>query len=462
MTQRARSDNTLWLDASNGLAGDMFCAALLDAGADLDQLRRELDALELPGLSLQVRTVHRGPFRALHFSVLRDGAPADAQGWHHHSHDHAPADAPADAPAHAPVHHHDHAPVDPPQHHHHHHHDGDHHHDHGHAIDGPPPQGSWRAIRGLIEHADLPERARARALAVFHALAVAEARAHGMAVEDVQFHEVGAIDSIADIVGACLLLEQLDVETLVCTPLPLGGGAVQTDHGLLGVPTPATLELLTGWPCVQDGRTGELVTPTGAALVATLGEPGPMPSMTPTATGMGAGTWNPTGWPNVVRAVVGHVATHDTPDRVHVLECQLDDLSPEHLPGVITRLLDAGALDAFARPITMKKGRMGWLLTALARPGAQHALAEQILEHTTSFGVRHTTAARTVLDRRHETVQTAYGPVRIKLGSLRGRLLQASPEHADCAARAQESGVAERRVYAAALSAWEGEWPASQ
>ncbi|MCP4809704.1 MAG: nickel pincer cofactor biosynthesis protein LarC [Proteobacteria bacterium] len=386
--------STLWIDATNGIAGDMFCAALLDAGGDLDALRAAI--APLVDVELSTSTVRRHGFAAVKFNV----------GFQAGDHDH--------------VH--------------------------------------WSGLRERIEHAGLPERVTRRALAAFGLLARAEARVHGTTVEQVAFHEVGAADSIADMVGACVLLEQLGVDEVVCTALPAGSGTVQTQHGPLDVPAPATIGVLAGWPMVQDGRPGELVTPTGAALVAALATFGPMPSMRIAGQGRGAGTRDPDAWSNTVRVVLGERVDAPSPRTVQVIEAQVDDMTGEHLPPLFDALFAAGAIDAYATPILMKKGRSGLLITALATDAEPVETA--LLTHSSTFGVRTRQAERRVLDRRHVEVNTRFGAVRVKLGSEAGELLHASPELVDCAARAREHGVSVARVQAAAVAALEEDgWP---
>lgn len=423
-----------WLDARAGLAGDMLCAALLDASGDAEALVAELHGvmvgLGLSGFTLRLSRVRRGVISGLHFDVVlaNDGpAPMPAADARHHEHGHD----------------HDHG--------HEHGHDHGHEHGHEHGRD-------WATIRGMILGSALPEAVKDRAVAAFGALAEAEARVHGVPVERVSFHEVGAVDSIIDMVGACYLLWRLGVESLTVSPLPLGGGTVQTAHGVLTVPVPATIELLRGFPVFQDGRRGELVTPTGAALARALGKPGPMPSMRPTATGYGAGTRNPEGWNNVTRLILGEPLradeSADVPaDEVEVLSAQVDDMPGEALPGLLQALLQAGAADAFAAPVLMKKGRLGQLITAICAPDRAGAVGEALLRHSTSFGLRRHRAQREVLDRRHVPVQTPFGEVRVKLGGRGGELYQAKPEHDDCARLAEAAGVPLARVVEAALRA---------
>ncbi|MCB9742044.1 MAG: nickel pincer cofactor biosynthesis protein LarC [Alphaproteobacteria bacterium] len=455
--------STLWIDASAGLAGDMLCAALLDAGGDLDALLRDLDGLGLSGWSARTERARRGAMAGLRFVVeveAEAGAPyAPEQGYPRallqlQVGPGAPDSAPLRREAREPAGEVDEVSGDDSVddrahgHSHGHGHDHDHGHEHSHH--------TWAQIRALLLAAPLPDRARQRALAVFARLAEAEARVHGVPVEGVAFHEVGAVDSIVDIVGACLLMEQLGVERLVCTPLPLGQGEITCAHGRLSLPAPATLELLRGWPAVQDGRRGELVTPTGAALAVALAEPGPMPSMTLRAVGYGAGTWDPKEWANLARVALGEERRADSALEVEVLEAQVDDMPGEAVPPLIEALLRAGAVDAFATPVLMKKGRPGLLLTALAPPPAADAVADALLRHSSSFGLRRAPARREVLDRAWAEVATPYGAVRVKVGSRGGVEYHASPEFADCAARAGAAGVPLAEVYAAALAAYRG------
>lgn len=395
----------LWVDAQAGLAGDMLCAALLDAGAaTVDELATDLAALGVEGWSLSTERVRRGPFAATRFVV----------------HDHT---------------------------HHHHHHGHDHHH-HRH----------WPDIRALIEAAALPERAKARALAAFGVLAAAESRVHGVPEDRVAFHEVGAIDSIIDIVAACVLLERLGVDRIVATPLPLGSGTVDTAHGTLTVPVPATIELMAraAWPSFQDGIPGERVTPTGAALITALAEPGPMPSMRPRAVGYGAGTRDPEAIANVVRVVLGDEGS-GTGAWLDVLAAQVDDMPGEWVPPLIERLLEAGAADVWVSPVLMKKGRPGHLVQALAEPARAEAVGQALLRHATTFGFRRHRVRRTVLERSFVEVETAWGPVPVKIGRLGGEVLHRAPEYDVCSAHAREHGVPVSRVYQAALAALDEE-----
>lgn len=376
-----------WVDASVGAAGDMLLAALLDAGAERDRVEEGLRALDVGPWELRTQEVTRGAFRALH---LRFEVPPE-------DHPHRP----------------------------------------------------WSEVRRILASAALPERARERALATYRRLAEAEARLHGVPVEDVELHEVGAVDAILDVTGVCLALEE--VEVLVATPLPMGTGQAAGAHGRIPLPAPATLALCRGWPLVP-APAGEWVTPTAAALITTLATPAAFPAMVPERIGHGAGTRDPEGVANLVRVVLGR--GEGGADQVVELACNLDDLPGELVPPLVERLLDEGALDAWAVPIHMKKGRPGLLLQALARPGDADRLSDLLLRHSSTLGVRRRPWDRKVLDRWVQTVPTAYGPIRIKVGGRAGEAWHAAPEFEDVAERARAAGVPLQEVYAAALAAW--------
>ena len=380
----------LHLEPVGGIAGDMLCAALLDLGADLRVIQDGLAQLPVDGLSVDTEAVHRGPFAA---TLFRVNAPTN-----------------------------------------------------GH------PHRTWSSIRTMLNEANLEERVRLRALSVFGKLAEAEAHIHGIDIETVHFHEVGAWDSIADIVGVCLALESLDVETITCAPPPLSSGHFRGAHGLMPLPAPATLKLLEGWPIRQGPKDRECSTPTGAAVLAALAMPSAMPTMKIQHSGVGAGTRDSSDIPNILRATLG---LRQTTDEVVVLQAQMDDLTGEHLPPLLDALLAAGALDAYAAPVIMKKGRSGILVTALSPPHIVPQVEQAMLRHGSTFGVRRHSASRTILDRWHETVETSNGPVRIKVGALSDEIIHASPEFEDVLKCAHETGTPVPVVHAAAISAWQ-------
>ena len=381
----------LYVDAVGGLAGDMLLGALLDAGADEERVADGLRSLA--GVALESERVTRGAIAALHVRIVAD--------------------------------------------------------------EGPQPQRHWADVRAVIDAATLPARAAQRAHAVFAALARAEAAVHGIDAEEVHFHEVGALDAIGDVCGIALALESLEVDEVVCSPLPLARGTVETAHGRLPLPAPATLELLRGAPVHGVEGEGELVTPTGAAVVAALaGAFGTLPALRLEAVGYGAGTREVAERPNVVRVLVGEreSASGATAAAV-VIETNLDDLSPELVPDAAERCFAAGALDVWVTSAGMKKGRPGVVLAALARPADERAVAETMLRETTALGVRVSPVRRWELERRFVTVSVAGEPVRVKLGLLDGETVNAAPEHDDCRAVARRTGATVKDVWAAALAA---------
>ena len=277
---------------------------------------------------------------------------------------------------------------------------------------------------------------------------------HGCPIERVHFHEVGAVDAMLDIVGAALALDLLGVNRIVCSPLPVGSGTIQCEHGMLPVPAPATAELLTGVPLASTQEEGELLTPTGAALVTTLAEEfGPIPAMTVESVGYGAGTRETKFRPNLLRVLIGGMEGEGTTDEITVLEANLDDTPGELIGRCQERLFDAGALDVYTVPIQMKKSRPGVLLTVLCEPRRQSEMERILFAETTTFGIRRHNATRAKLARRHETVSTPLGDVRIKVGERDG-IITVSPEYEDCKILAEKNDVALRDVISAANAAW--------
>ena len=308
---------------------------------------------------------------------------------------------------------------------------------------------SWREIRHLLEERAAPQRA----LEIFARLAEAEAKVHGVAPDDVHFHELGAVDTLVDVCGAVALLDDIGVSRLVCSPLPFARGLVRAAHGILPTPPPATLELLRGAPLYGVDTEGELVTPTGAAIVATLAESfGALPPLTLERTGYGAGTRELLDRPNIVRVLIGEATSDERPD-VSLLETNLDDLNPELIPDAVERCFEAGALDVWTVPAQMKKGRPGVVLSALARPVHEDGVARAILEETTALGLRVSRLRRYELAREERIVEVEGGTVRVKLGLLDGRLVNVAPEHDDCAELARRTGRSVKSVWAAALAA---------
>jgi len=308
-------------------------------------------------------------------------------------------------------------------------------------------------VEAILDRADLAPAVVLLAKTVFRTLAEAEGEVHGEAAEAVHFHEVGAVDAIIDIVGACTALDQLAVDEVVCSSLPMGSGTVDCAHGTLPLPAPAVAAMLPGVPVHPVAVDGETVTPTGAALVTSFAHAfGAMPAMTVEVMGIGAGSVDRPGLPNVLRAFVGSVAAvAEIGETGHVVvECNIDDLDPRVLPVVLERLLASGALDASITPIVMKKGRPGHLLTALAPTAARDAVVEVLLRETTSLGCRSHPVTKHHLRRRMETVDTPWGPVAVKLALSGGTVLRRVPEFEDCAELARRTGVPVRDILAAA------------
>ncbi len=388
----ASAGSTLALEPVGGIAGDMLIAALLHLGAPRAALDEGLRALALPGLTLDAREVEVSNIRALHVEV------------------HAP--------------------------------EGDH-------VHRP-----WAQVREVIARAQLPSRASDLAQRAFELLARAEGKVHGISPEQVEFHEVGAHDSIADVVGAALLIDALAPGRIVSLAPPSGSGTVLTAHGVMPVPSPATLEILRGRPLRSSGP-GERTTPTGAAMLAAWTEPvESLPELVVQSIGYGAGTKRWDDAPNLLRAVLGAPVRAQAGEAAWVLEANLDDLSPQLAAVALEAALQAGANDAWVAPVTMKKGRPGHLFGALVSDSARAAVEAVIFRETSSLGVRATRVERRVLDRELIEVQTRYGPVRVKAGRLEGRLVNAAPEFEDCKAAAERHGVAVKEVIAAAVVAF--------
>jgi uncharacterized protein (TIGR00299 family) protein len=446
----------LYLDCFSGIAGDMFAGALLDLGARFEFVRDGLARLGVTGYRLERRSVVRGAIAATKFEVVLDGHTGPDPGavhahdqGHGHSHEHGhghghEADTRsqaqfvrgdlkrrgstprADETSQAP-------------------------HVHAHA-----PSRGLREIEKLIRDAGLPSRATERAVAAFRLLAEAEGRVHGMAPETVHFHEVGAVDAICDIVGTCLALEDLGVDRVFVSPLRVGSGFVKCEHGKMPIPAPGTLGCLAGFDVrFEEGR-GELVTPTGACLVAALAKPGLPPSFVVARTGYGAGTRDPADVPNVLRAVLGDVHAAGDAETVYELSTNLDHVAPTQIAVALDAALAAGALDASVVACTMKKGRPGHLLTALVPASRRDDVETAIFAETGTLGIRRVAVERTVLEREHVSVDTGYGVIRVKVGRHRGRATSVVPEFEDCRAAADRAGASVAAVVDAARRAFGG------
>jgi pyridinium-3,5-bisthiocarboxylic acid mononucleotide nickel chelatase len=377
---------TMWLDVSAGVAGDMVLGALVDAGASLEFIGAQVDAVLADAVELAARPVTRAGLRGTQVSVsLREADPAPR---------------------------------------------------------------AWRDIRQLLTEAAIPDAVRSNSLSVFSRLAAAEARVHGIEPDDVHFHEVGALDSIADVVGSCAGLHDLGVTEVQASPLALGSGTVSAEHGILPVPVPAVLEMVGGWT-VFGGGAGELATPTGVALVTALASGcGPLPVMQVVATGVGAGSKDTPARANVVRVVIGDAdaETADDPAAEVVIEANVDDLDPRLWPTVITALLQAGAQDAWLTPILMKKGRPAHTLHVLARLENAAALRAVVLAQTSTIGMRSFSVAKYALARMWVPVEIGGQVVRIKVAHDGAVIRQATPEYADVEAAAAELTLPVRQV----------------
>jgi uncharacterized protein (TIGR00299 family) protein len=436
---------TLYLDIFSGISGDMFIGALVDLGVDPQKLERELSKLKLDGYHLHVARQHKSAIEGVKFDV-------HVAHEHHHEHEQGHAH---DHHHHHAVHGHDHAHS-----HEHHEHEA---HDH-------EDQRNFAEIKKLITVSKLSPWVKKKSVAVFQRIAEAEGKIHGLPPAQVHFHEVGAVDSIVDIVGAVIGLEMLGKPRVIASPVVEGTGWVKCAHGRFPVPTPATLAILgaRGIGITQCDEPNELVTPTGAALLAELVEDfQPMSGLVAERIGFGLGTRENQTRPNVLRAVLGNQSKVQSPkskvagahmperdweiDRIAVLETNLDDISGEILGRFVETAFAAGALDVFHTPIQMKKNRPGVLLTVLCAEAEADRFSEMMLRETTAFGVRRTFAERRKLRREFTTVKTRYGSVPLKLGKLNGKIVQAAPEFEACKKLAAHKRIPLKQVYAAAL-----------
>ncbi len=448
-----------YIDCFAGIAGDMLLGALVDAGVPAEVLVDATAALGL-GASLRIERVDRSGIACTKVHVLEGDHLAEAHAemaeahghGHEHSHKHEHAHAENEAHAHGHSHSHEHT------------HDGvTHTHEHSHT------QGrSLTAIRRLIHDAALAGPVKQTAIRAFELLGHAEAKVHNVAVEEIHFHEVGAVDAIVDIVAASAGIHSLNAAAWHSSPINVGGGTVVCAHGTFPVPAPATADLLRGLPTYSAHVQQELVTPTGAALLRAI-DPifGPQPEMRVERIGYGAGTRNSKDFPNVLRVSVGEASETEEPltangETVTVLETALDDLSPQVLAYVAETALARGALDAMLTPVIMKKGRPGTLLTVLCNPADSAALERLILTETSTLGVRIRQERRTCLERRHIPVATEYGEIRIKVGTLGGETMNAAPEYEDCHAAAARHKVAIKQVQQAAIAAYLRPGPAKE
>jgi pyridinium-3,5-bisthiocarboxylic acid mononucleotide nickel chelatase len=419
-----------YLECFAGISGDMLMGALVDAGAPIELLQRTAASLAL-GAELRVSRVSRSGIQSTKIDVMVEGqvhelaattGPVQQQADHGHHHDHS----------HSHTHKHE-----------------SHKHEHGRGL----PE-----IRGLLKGADLTQRALNLSLTAFVLLAEAEGRIHGVPAEEVHFHEVGAIDAIVDIACCAAAADALDLDAWYCSPVNVGSGFVNCAHGRFPVPAPATAELLKNLPIYSAHVQMELATPTGAALLRALNcRFDATPVMRTQAIGYGAGTRNPERFPNVLRVSIGETAVAGQPfieDKVTVLECAVDDLSPQVLAHTAQLAMERGALDVMSGPVTMKKGRLGTLLTVLCKPGDAAGLQQLIFRETTTLGIRVREENRVILARESTPVETDFGVIHIKTGSWQGEEWNAAPEFEDCRRAAAAFDVPLKAVMQAAMTAW--------
>ena len=402
-----------YLECFAGISGDMFLGALVDAGVDPQLLQETVASLNL-GASLKIEKVDRSGIHAAKVHVLVDGASAETSGSTH-SHDHS-------------------------------HHTA---HPHGRSLG---------MIRKLIKNAPLADPAKETAICAFELLGHSEAKIHNVSIDTIHFHEVGAIDSIVDIVAGAVGAHTLNATAWICSPLNVGGGTVECAHGTFPVPAPATMDLLKGAPTYSSGIQMELVTPTGAAMVRALNCTfGPSPAMRVDKIGYGAGSHNPKRFPNVVRLSLGETDAADSAstDIVVVMETAVDDLNPQVLGDFTERALQAGALDVMCSSVHMKKNRLATLVTLLCDRAHVQVLQQLLFRETSTLGVRMREERRTCLDRKFIPVQTAWGEIRIKIGLLNGVEVNAAPEYEDCRRCAEEHSVPLKVVMQSALAMYQ-------
>lgn len=379
-----------YCDCIGGAAGDMLLGALVASGLKLEALQKEIAKLSLPEVRVTVHPVKR---QALAAAQIEISAP-EAQAYRH-----------------------------------------------------------LKEIEQIISTSGLADAVKLKSLAIFHRLAEAEARVHGSSVEEIHFHELGAVDTIVDVVGSVAGFETLGIEKIYSSPLPLGRGMIASEHGPLPLPAPATAELVRNYPVRPVDIEGELVTPTGAAILTTLAEFTAPPPYRLLTVGYGAGSRNLANIPNVLRLFIGETVPAPAVDTVTQIETNLDNTSPEVLGYLAERLFSAGALDVYFVPVTMKKSRPGVLLGLLANPEDREKFAAILFEETGTIGLRYWECQRRKLPRSEEVVQTKYGAVRLKISELDGQK-RAAPEYADCARLAEQHHVPYRLIVAEALKAF--------
>jgi uncharacterized protein (TIGR00299 family) protein len=411
---------TLYFDCFSGISGDMTIGALLDLGLDFEYLKAELKKLPVEGYELKAGRVVRSNLSAMKFDVDVEGDPGHHQGHHDHGHSH------------------------------------DHHDHHHHAPNPHKPHFHRRAseILQMIAQSSIQPNAKRIATDIFTKLAISEGKVHNIPPEDVEFHEVGAVDSIVDCVGSAIGFDALGVERFLCSSINVGSGFIHCQHGVMPVPAPATADLLRNATIYSKYANTELVTPTGAAiLAAVVNRFGPLQNFVTNRIGYGAGTKEFADFPNCIRLMLGEEGDVSAED-VTVIEANIDDMTPQNFGYVTEQLFAAGALDVFTLPVHMKKGRPGHLLQVLAPPQTVDAISRIIFQETTTIGIRRYGASRTILDREFVEVETEWGKVKVKVSRLAGEIVNFTPEYEDCARLAREQSIPLKRVQAAAVAAY--------
>lgn len=445
-----------YLECFSGISGDMFMGALIDAGVPPEIFVRTVEALGLDA-HLEIKRVDRSGISATKVDVIAAGEKelpreefwAKEQAEHHdhaHAHSHSHEGRKSHTHEEGRSHSHEHS----------HGHEHSHSHDHEHESGHTHAHRGLKEIRDIIGKAQISQSAKERAIRIFEALGAAEAKVHNSDIEEIHFHEVGAIDAIVDIVCAAVGAESLGVDEWVCSPLNVGGGTVVCAHGIFPIPAPATLELLKHAPVYSGEIQKELVTPTGAAIVSVLASRfSHFPAMKPEKSGYGAGSRDFKGVPNVVRLTIGEAAQLDAlparMEEITILEANVDDMTPQIFGYVMERALALGALDVFGTAVQMKKNRPGMLLTVLCPPEKKLALTRLIFAETTTLGIRVRQESRAVLARRHVHVRTQWGEVRMKLANLNGSVSNYAPEYEDCRRIAEAQQVPLKTVMQEAI-----------
>ena len=391
------SKRVIYFDCFSGISGDMILGALVSLGVDIKELQNRLKSLNLKGYKLNSRQVKRNGFIGTKVNVVLNQT---SQKSHRAR--------------------------------------------------------SFNDIKSLIEKSDLSQIVKFNSIAIFRRIGKVEAKVHGTTINRIHFHEVGAIDSIIDIVGGSLAMDLLDADLIVSSPINTGEGIVKCDHGILPVPAPATLELLKGIPCYSSGVEKELTTPTGAAFIGHFAEKfGSLPNMNMLSTGYGAGTHEIKNIPNLLRVVLGKSEESSHHRSMKVIETNIDDMNPEFYDYVIDQLFKVGAVDVFFAPINMKKNRPGILLSVIASKECFDSVVHILLEETSTLGVRHYEIDRVVSPRKQKMIVTPFGKVRVKIGGLDGSTRTISPEYEDCRKIAQKKEIPIKKVYDEALKvAW--------